>query len=170
MAKQVQQSDTILVVEDDPDHYVLLELAARRAGVSAQLKRAADGNEAMQYLGGAGAFADRGTHPLPTIILSDLKMPRINGLELLQWVRAQPLLKRIPFILFSSSIQASDVNRAYDHGVSSYLLKPAALDDLVQMLYLVTRYWMKINQLPDVGFCHREEVPVPRTRSESLRG
>jgi CheY-like chemotaxis protein len=170
MAKQVQQNNTILVVEDDPDHYLLLEIAARRSGSGAHLRCAADGNEATQYLGGAGAFADRGTHPLPTIILSDLNMPRMNGFELLQWVRSQPILKRIPFIVLSSSSQASDINRAYDLGVSSYLIKPSALDDLVEMLFLVTRYWMTTNQRPDIGFCHREEVPCARARPESLRG
>jgi CheY-like chemotaxis protein len=169
MAQQVQQHSTLLVVEDDADHYLLFELATRRAGVRAQLRRATDGNEAVQYLAGAGTFADRGTHPLPTLILSDLKMPRMNGLELLQWVRAQPLLKRIPFILLSSSNLASDVNRAYDLGVSSYLIKPGALDDLVKMLFQVTQYWMKVNQLPDAAFCHFDELRGPGTRSESIR-
>ena len=168
MAKQVQHNNTVLVVEDDPDHYLLFELAARRAGTCAHFRHATDGNEAMQYLGGAGVFADRGTHPLPAMILSDLKMPRMNGLELLQWVRLQPLLKRIPFILLSSSSLASDINLAYDQGVSSYLVKPNALDDLVQILSWVTHYWMQVNELPDLAYYHRDELHGPEARSESI--
>jgi CheY-like chemotaxis protein len=144
MAKQANER-TILLVEDDRDDYLLTTLAARRAGVVFEFQHAEEGGEAVRYLSG-----DRTAHPLPAIILADLKMPRMNGLELLKWARSQPLIKRIPFIMLSSSPNPRDINEAYEHGVSSYLVKPTTLDGYGEMLLFITEYWISLNMLPEL--------------------
>jgi CheY-like chemotaxis protein len=151
MVKHVDKRPTILVVEDAADHYLLLKLAAQRAGLVGHFHHAEEGGEAVRYLSGSGTFGDRTAHPLPALILADLKMPGMNGLDLLRWTRSQPLIKRIPFIMLSSSNHASDVNEAYDSGVTSYLAKPVGLDDLVAMLALLNDYWLGINQAPETN-------------------
>jgi CheY-like chemotaxis protein len=151
MHRHAEKPRTILVVEDAADHYLLLKLAAQRAGLMGRFHHAEEGGEALRYLSGTGIFEDRTAHPLPALILADLKMPGMNGLELLKWTRSQALLKRIPFIMLSSSTHASDVNDAYDSGVSSYLAKPVGLDDLVAMLALLGEYWLGVNQGPETA-------------------
>jgi CheY-like chemotaxis protein len=142
MAKQANEP-MILLVENDRDDYLLTTLAARRAGVDFPFQYAEEGGEAVRYLSG-----DRTAHPLPAIILADLQMPRMSGLELLKWARSQPLIKRIPFIMLSSSPNATDIEEAYEHGVSSYLVKPTTLDGYGEMLSFITEYWIRVNILP----------------------
>jgi CheY-like chemotaxis protein len=156
MVKYFDKRPTILVVEDAADHYLLLKLAAQRAGLVGHFHHAEEGGEAVRYLSGSGTFADRTAHPLPALILADLKMPGMNGLDLLRWTRSQDLIKRIPFIMLSSSNHASDVNEAYDSGVTSYLAKPVGLDDLVAMLALLNDYWLGVNQAPETTPIYRQ--------------
>ncbi len=146
----MQQQGTILVAEDNEDDYMLIDLACRRAGMHMPRIRVGNGIEAQDYLRGTGAFADRQRFPLPHLVLSDLKMPRMNGLELLGWLRSQPLLKRIPFVLLTASSQQSDVNQAYDLGVNSFLVKPITLEELTHLLVQVKNYWLDLNRLAEM--------------------
>lgn len=115
----------LLLVEDDSNDVLLLQRAFRKAGVTYQVQVAADGDIAVAYLSGDRQFADRKTHPLPTLILLDLKLPRRNGLEVLQWIRQQPeQIQRIPVVVLTSSNLSDDVNRAYALGATSYIAKP----------------------------------------------
>jgi len=147
---KMRQIGTILIVEDNHNDYFLMELACQRAGIDVPLVRAADGVEARAYLSGQGEFADRVCYPLPGLVVSDLKMPRMNGLELLAWVRHQPGLKRLPFVFLSASGHRSDINRAYDLYASCYLVKPARLDDLTEMLKALKAFWLDMNCYPDL--------------------
>jgi CheY-like chemotaxis protein len=123
-----------LLVEDDDNDVFLMERALRRADPNARLQRARDGGEAKDYLLGHNRFADRSLYPLPFVILSDLKMPRCSGLELVQWVRTRSEFRTTPFIMFSSSDQPTDIALAYQDGANWYLAKPSTFEQLVEML------------------------------------
>src|SRR4051812_49319470 len=120
----MRQIGTILVAEDETADAFFLKRAFAKAGVPTTLQFVRDGQEAIEYLAGEGEFANRLVHPLPHLLLLDLKMPRMDGFQVVGWVRQQPLLKRLPVIIFSSSDQEHDINRAYDLGANSYLVKP----------------------------------------------
>lgn len=140
---------TILVAEDDPTDAFFLQRAFAKSGISVGLRFVQDGQEALDYLRGAPPFADRAVHPLPQLLLLDLKMPRINGFEVLDWLKNQPGLKRLLTIVFSSSAEVTDINRAYDLGANSYLVKPHANEQLMEMVQRVEQYWLQANQSPN---------------------
>jgi CheY-like chemotaxis protein len=99
-------------------------------------------------LSGDGEYSDRGAFPLPAVMLLDLKLPRRSGLEVLEWVRAQATLRRLPVVMLTSSNQSQDVNRAYDLGANSYLVKPVEFADLERMLGEIHVYWVDLNAKP----------------------
>jgi CheY-like chemotaxis protein len=138
----------VLVAEDDPGDVFLLQRAFNEAGVPASLHFVRDGQEAIDYLGGEASFSDRATYPLPDLMLLDLKMPRLNGFDVLQWLRQQPGLKRLLVTILTSSDQANDIDRAYDLGANSYLLKPHGSSELADLVQRVQRYWLDLNQRP----------------------
>lgn len=138
----------ILHVEDDPNDVLLVGLAFRKSGAGVALHVVNDGEQAVQYLAGESIYADRQANPFPALLLLDLKLPRRSGLEVLSWVRGQDDLRRLPIVILTSSNQRSDVNRAYDLGINSYLVKPSALDELVVMIKTLTGYWLEMNVNP----------------------
>src|SRR6185437_5138554 len=105
---------TILHVEDDPNDTLLLEHACRKAGVVFNLQAVSDGDQAIAYLRGLNAFSDRAKHPMPKLILLDLKMPRVSGFDVLTWLRSENSLNKVPVIVLTSSNHDADVKRAYD--------------------------------------------------------
>jgi CheY-like chemotaxis protein len=139
---------TILLVEDNPTDVMLIRRAFDKARFANPVQVLADGDAAVDYLAGEGPYADRQQFPLPIMILLDLKLPRRSGLEVLQWLRLQETLKRIPVVMLTSSQQDRDVNAAYDLGVNSYLVKPVDFDGLLQMLKTVSFYWLILNEKP----------------------
>jgi len=138
----------ILVAEDDPTDAFFLQRAFGKTGVAVGLEFVRDGQEAIDYLRGEPPYADRTVHPLPQLLLLDLKMPRLNGFEVLDWLRNQPHLKRLLVIVFSSSAELGDINRAYDLGANSYLVKPHASELLLELVQRVEKYWLESNQGP----------------------
>ena len=138
----------ILVVEDEPNDVLLLQRAFKKAALTHPVQIVGDGEAAVDYLAGHNAFADRERYPLPTLMLLDLKLPRKSGLEVLAWVRAQPGLRRLPVVVLTSSKEPPDVTRAYDLGVNSYLVKPAAFDTLLEMIKALGAYWLTHNEAP----------------------
>lgn len=140
--------NVLLHVEDDPNDVLLLQRAFRKASLPIAIQSVNDGDQAVSYLSGAGNFVDREKHPLPAIVLLDLKMPRKSGLEVLEWIRAQQRLKRVVVIVFTSSRHDEDVNKAYDLGANSYLVKPVGFDTLVDTVRLVHQYWLGANERP----------------------
>jgi CheY-like chemotaxis protein len=140
----------ILHVEDDPNDVLLVELAFKKAALSCVLNVVNDGEEAIQYLSATEANDDGQRNPVPTLLLLDVKLPRRSGMEVLAWIRGRDDLRRVPVVMLTSSNQPSDVNRAYDLGVNSYLVKPSALDELVQMVKKLSAYWLEMNVKPVV--------------------
>lgn len=138
----------MLLVEDDPNDVLLLQRAFRKAKANTPLYVVSDGQAAVDYLAGRGAYADRATHPLPSLVLLDLKLPRKSGHEVLEWLRAQPMLKRLPVVLLTSSKEPMDINRAYELGANSYLVKPVAFAELLHMARALELYWLQINESP----------------------
>jgi len=132
----------ILLAEDDVNDALLVERALSRADIQNPVMVVRDGQEAIDYLKGKGPFADRKNFPLPTLALLDIKMPKKNGLEVLEWVRHNGGgLKLLPVIIMSSSSIQEDIDRAYQLGVNAYLVKPTAFDELVETLKTTTDFW-----------------------------
>lgn len=141
-------SSTILLVEDDPNDALLMRRALRRANLENHVQTLQDGEVAILYLSGQEPYADRAQYPLPVLAVLDLKLPRKSGLEVLAWVRQQEKIRRLPVVIFTSSTEKSDVNRAYDLGVNSYLVKPVNFDALVDMVKMLDMYWLTFNEKP----------------------
>lgn len=138
----------VLLVEDDPNDVLLVKRAFRIAGANAPIKVVNDGQAAVDYLAGHGIYVDRTTHPLPSLLLLDLKLPRKSGHEVLEWLRNQPALNRMPVVVLTSSKESKDVHRAYDLGANSYLVKPVAFADLLKMAQTLDLYWLQLNEDP----------------------
>ncbi|MEM6839599.1 MAG: response regulator [Cyanobacteria bacterium P01_C01_bin.120] len=140
----------VLLVEDDSNDILFIQRAFRQADIAASIQTVRDGDTAVDYLSGAGEYANRDRYPLPTIILLDLKLPRRSGVEVLEWIKQQPVIRRIPVIILTSSRESMDVDRSYDLGVSSYLVKPVNFNSLLQMFVALNDYWLKLNEYPSV--------------------
>lgn len=136
----------ILLVEDNSDDAELIAYAFRKVGITNPLSRLADGDAAVEYLGGAGKYADRLHYPLPALILLDLKLPKRSGFEVLAFVRGQKATRHTTVVVLTSSNQQADIERAYDLGANSYLIKPVNRDKLIELVRSLDAYWLKLNQ------------------------
>ena len=139
--------DLVLVAEDNPDDATLLRRALIKAGIPARVKIVADGEEMLLYLQGLGAYSNRSANPLPTLIILDLKMPRKNGLEVLEWISVNSDLAVVPRIVLTSSNLESDIRAAYNFGANTYFVKPTTFDELVETMRMVDGYWNKAMKL-----------------------
>ena len=135
----------ILVAEDDPTDAYFFERAFRRAGLPVTLHFVRDGQEVLDYLQGEGQFADRTRYPLPQLLLLDLKMPRLDGFDVLEWVRKQPSMSGVLIVIFSSSEEPRDINRAYGLGANSYLVKPHSMAELTALVGQFKKYSLETN-------------------------
>ena len=140
-------NDMLLWVEDDPNDILLGTRAMATVGIPTP-RVVRDGQEAIAYLSGDGAYSDRSRHPLPSVILLDLKLPRVSGVEVLRWLRSQEFLRRIPVIMFTSSKEPGDINSAYDAGANAYLVKAVDFKELVELLGLIRGFWLRANRNP----------------------
>lgn len=143
---------SVLIVEDDPNDVALITRAFRKAQVHHPLIVIGDGDSAVKYLEGRGEYADRELHPLPALMLLDLKLPRRSGLEVLAWLRKQPGLRRLPVVVLTGSDQRSDINAAYDMGASSYLVKPVLFEGLLDLMRTLNLYWLVVNERATIAF------------------
>lgn len=144
------QQATILMVEDDSDDIFLMERTFAKARLANPLKVVRDGEEAISYLLGKGSYSDREEYPLPLMILTDLKMPRRSGFELLEWLQEQDSeLREIPVVVLTSSNELPDLEKAKQLGAKSYLVKPGQLEDLVQMMLRLQGFWLLLNKKSD---------------------
>jgi len=154
----------ILVAEDDSNDALLLQLAFGNAGFDKQVTFVRDGAEALVYLKGDGHYADRTRFPLPHLLLLDLKMQPVCGFEVLAWVRQQPQFQTLPIVMFSASRFPPDVDRAYQLGANSFILKPANFADLVSSLKQLADFWLvqcRLPGSPPVPALHIGVTPVP---------
>ena len=147
---------TVLVADDDENDISLLRRAFLKAGIDVPITCVRDGEEAIQYLHGDKPFADRDAFPIPALLLLDLKMPRTNGFEVLEWVRKQAGLKRMLIVVMTSSDEPQDVDRAYDLGANSFVKKPNDFSDLTKITRKLHEYWLETNLCPSCA---------PRARS-----
>ena len=140
----------ILAAEDEPVDAMMLQRAFGEAGIPQSLYIVDNGDDAIGYLKGEGVYTDREQHPLPSLILLDLKLPRRSGLEVLEWLRRQPGLRRIPVVIFTSSRQSEGIAKAYDLGANSCLVKPLQFHSLLNMMRTVGLYWLMVNEKPPI--------------------
>lgn len=145
-------NETILLVEDNLKDVFLIQRAFRKAQLTTpSIQVVNDGDQAVLYLSSQSPYSDRTIHPLPALILLDLKLPRRSGAEVLMWLRQQPALKRIPVVVLTSSREFADVNRLYDLGANAYMVKPPEFDDLVNIIKTLDLHWMIYNEKPQVN-------------------
>jgi CheY-like chemotaxis protein len=147
------KSVCILQVEDDGNDVFFLRHAFGTVGVEHPLRVARDGEEAIEYLSGAGEYADRERHPLPCLVLLDLKLPRKDGFEVLRWIRAEPGLRDLTVIVLTSSGREEDIRHSYAMGANSYVVKPGQLQERLELVRLIQAYWLRFHQMPPS--CHQ---------------
>lgn len=138
----------ILLVEDNPMDVDLTLDAFREARLANKIHVARDGQEALDYLFGNGEYADRQAHPLPDLVLLDLKMPGIDGHEVLRRIKEEPLLRRVPVVVLTSSREEADRAKVYDNGANSFLVKPVSFEDFLLVVRQIHDYWLTLNVGP----------------------
>ena len=143
-----KKSISILIADDDADDRLLIEDAFRESRLGNELSFAEDGEDLLDYLRGLGRHAGRDPRKLPGLILLDLNMPRMDGRTALAHLKADPLLRRIPVVVLTTSKAEEDILRTYDLGVSSFIAKPVTFDRLVDVVQTLNHYWIEIVELP----------------------
>ncbi len=136
---------TVLVVEDSEDDLFLMKMACKRTGIPHKLNFVTDGDAAIHYLSGAAPFNDRVVNPLPDLIFLDIKLPRRDGHQVLEWIREQSAFKNLPVVMLTASARNTDVTRAYELGVTSYLRKNANQAEFGQAVRIILKYWLELN-------------------------
>jgi CheY-like chemotaxis protein len=141
---------TILLVEDSDDDVFFMIRAFKAAGLLTPPARVENGQKAIDYLSGNAPYDDRARHPLPALILLDLKMPFLSGFEVLRWVRSQSCCTKVPVIVFTTSSQERDVETAYELGANAFLVKPDHAEECSDLAALIKRFWLDTNVPPPV--------------------
>lgn len=139
---------TILLVEDNPDDQALTLYALRKNHIANRVVLAQDGAEALDYLLGTGAHTGRDPADTPTLILLDLKLPKMDGIELLRRIRANSLTSRIPTVILTSSAEQKDIIDSCGLGANSYIRKPVDFDEFVHAVTQLGLYWLALNRPP----------------------
>ena len=138
----------VLLVEDDPRDAELLTRAIRKQNIANPIHLVTDGAQALDFLFGRGAFAGRGTAHLPRVVLLDLKLPKVGGLDVLKALKSDPLTRSVPVVIVTSSREDPDITTAYALGANSYVVKPVSSDAFMDALSKVGLYWLLVNQAP----------------------
>ena len=138
----------ILLAEDEDNDVFLLKRAFREADIKNPLYIVSDGEQAIEYLSGAGQFADRNQHPLPALFILDIKMPKKSGMEVLRWLRTQPVLNSLPALIMSSSAMPHDIERAYQLGANAFVVKPSTNEERAQLAGNIKGFWLQFNRPP----------------------
>jgi CheY-like chemotaxis protein len=141
------ENQRILLVEDDPDDVELIVNGLRRSSMGNEIDIVRDGVEALDYLFRRGAFGGR-TTPDPLLILLDLKMPRMDGRQVLKEIKSDPVLKQVPVVVLTSSAQERDVASGYDLGANAYVVKPVRFGDLIEAVAQIGLLWVVVNRSP----------------------
>jgi CheY-like chemotaxis protein len=138
----------VLVAEDSENDAFLFHRAVEQTGVALNPRFVNDGQEAVDYLTGTDKFANRDEHPLPALIILDIKMPRMTGLDVLRWLRTQTGLRETPVLILSNSDQDRDVHEAYSLGANAYMVKPSQSQRLDELVKAIDTYWRDFCKLP----------------------
>ncbi|WP_290583775.1 response regulator [Ketobacter sp.] len=139
---------TILLVEDNPDDELLALRALKKSNVPNTVVVTRDGQEALDYIFGEGKFQGRDVRVLPKVVFLDLKLPKLDGLEVLRKIREDKRTKGLPVVLLTSSDEVQDMQAGYDIGVNSYINKPVDFDEFVSQVKLLGQYWLGVNCVP----------------------
>lgn len=145
----MSQEKIILLVEDNADDILLTKRALKKSNILNKVIVARDGVEALDYLFGRGEWTGRDLKLMPEVILLDLKMPKMGGLQVLEKIRANELTKRLPVIILTTSKEESDIVRGYDLGANSYICKPVDFDQFHEAIQHLGLYWLVLNQSPN---------------------
>ena len=138
----------IMLVEDNPNDIELAVYAFRKNNIDSRTLIVRDGVEALDYIFSRGRYAERRPQDIPKIILLDLKLPKLNGLEVLKQIKSDDTMKKIPVIALTTSKEVTDVNTCYALGVNSYIVKPVVFADFDEAIRLVVAYWLNLNHFP----------------------
>ena len=139
---------TILLVEDNPSDIDLTKRALANANIANELIVAEDGQEALDYLFGTGHYAGRDAAPLLAVVLLDLKLPKVDGLDILRRIRANRRTKRLPVVILTSSQEEQDIAAGYDLGANSYIRKPVDFSQFAEAIKSMGLYWLVLNEPP----------------------
>ena len=139
-----------LVVEDNEDHVLLIRRAFIKSKVLNPIQVVRTGEDAIAYLEGSGRFSNRAEFPLPALVLLDLKLTGMDGFEVLSWIRQRPELRALRVIVLTSSSEIRDVNRAYQLGANSFLVKPVDFEDFLRVTQALQGYWLWTDKAPTV--------------------
>lgn len=142
------QQKTILLIEDNPDDEALTLRALKRNNILNEVVVARDGVEALDYLFGVGLHTGRDTSQLPEVVLLDLKLPKIDGLDVLRRIRSEPLTHRLPVVILTSSNEERDIISGYDLGANSYIRKPVDFNQFMDAVRQLGIYWLVLNVSP----------------------
>ena len=147
-SKKTYKPVTILMADDDEDDRMLTQEALNESKVLNNLFCVEDGEELMDYLQRRGQYADPEKYPIPSLILLDLNMPRMDGREALAKIKGDPNLRAIPVVILTTSKADEDMVRGYDLGAASYITKPVTFDSLVDLMQALGHYWIEFVELP----------------------
>jgi two-component system response regulator len=153
----VAAPQTILLAEDNPDDVTLIDRAFKQAGFKNPLEVVRNGAQALQYLKGEGRYANRELYPVPALLLLDLKMPLIDGFEVLAWVRNHPEWNCLPVVVLTTSFYGPDIDKAYDLGANSFVTKSVDLEEFIGTVRQLCKFWLHDTKLPTPG----PFVPAP---------
>ena len=142
------QNKTLLLVEDNPDDEALTLRAMRKQNLANQIDVVRDGQEALDYLFAQGNYSDRDSEDLPQVILLDLKLPRVDGLQVLEQIRSNELTKNVPVVILTSSNEEQDLVRSYNLGANSYVRKPVDFEQFLEAARQLGLYWLVLNEVP----------------------
>lgn len=140
----------ILLVEDDPNDVFLIRRALAKTEIGVPLQVTRDPIDAMTYLQGTGRFTNRVEYPLPLLMLLDLKLEGGTGFDVLTWARQTSGIRRLPIVVLTSSQADADINRAYELGANSYIVKPLTFQNLVDLTRMIEMYWVMLNEAPEL--------------------
>jgi two-component system response regulator len=142
------ETKVILLVEDNPRDEILTLRALKRSKVANSVIVVRDGVEALDYLFGRGIYAEPSSHVRPQLVLLDLKLPKVDGLEVLQQIRANEQTRRLPVVVFTSSSEEEDLFKSYNHGANSYIRKPIEFEEFLEATQQMGLYWLVLNEHP----------------------
>jgi two-component system response regulator len=158
LMKEGTQMQEILLVEDNPDDRDLALLAFEQSKIANEIVVAGDGADALDYLFGTGAHEERDSRQMPQVVLLDLNLPKLDGLEVLKRIRADVRTKRLPVVILTSSDEERDLVESYERGANSYIRKPVDFTQFIESVQQLGLYWLVLNEMPPAATLTESEA------------